>query len=737
MRGLRAPLLLALFLLTLPGRAVAAGGTYPSAGGTTIVANTCPVDQVANGISAAGVLSCTAAGVGVVTSITGTVDQVTVGGTAAVPVLSLPNPIVRNLTGNVTGNVTGSAGSTTGNAATATALAADGANCSAGQFPLGVDASGAAQTCTALPTTIVGTANQIAASAATGTVTLSIPTSPTLPGTTTGTFSGALTGNASTATALAADGANCSAGSFPLGVDASGAAQSCTVATTGTVTSVAQTVPQEHAISGSPVTTTGTLAITRAAVNAIGNLGASPTINWNSGVTQSGTLNANATVAFSNPVSGQLYQLILLQDATGARTVTWPAAVVWPDGTALTVNPTASTRTLVTLWYDGTNYQAWLDGGTLRAVSLTLNSGTTGSVAIGDGTNVTTVIASTGMNYSLDAAGTDTYVGTISPAIAAYVTGAQYVLKVATANTGAATVNLNGLGAKSIVKVIGGVTTALVTGDILADQIVYLAYDGTNMQMQSVLASTVTATSTTTLTNKTLSGNTATNLISGSGTLTLNTSGTVTAPNATDTLVAKATTDTLTNKTIDAEGTGNVVSLPFRIFLPAAGCDNVTAGTLWDLPTSTPAVATCVTGSNIQKGVLAYADTSGGFSAQITLALPADWTTTGGVDVSLYWTTTATSGNAKWSVSTACTLVDATATDDPTFNTANTVTTAAPGTASRVQTSTIAGMTMTGCTTATAALLHLKVFRDGADAADTIAATANLIGLMLTLRRAI
>lgn len=52
------------------------------------------------------------------------------------------------------------------------------------------------------------------------------------------------------------------------------------------------------------------------------------------------------------------------------------------------------------------------------------------------------------------------------------------------------------------------------------------------------------------LTNKTLNGNTATNLISGSGTLTLNTSGTVTVPNATDTLVGLATTDTLTNKTL-------------------------------------------------------------------------------------------------------------------------------------------------------------------------------------------
>lgn len=97
----------------------------------------------------------------------------------------------------------------TGTASLATALAANGANCSAGQFPLGVDASGAAETCTALPTTITGTANQITASASTGAITLSIPTSPTLPGTTTGTFSGNLTGNvtgtASLATALVAD----------------------------------------------------------------------------------------------------------------------------------------------------------------------------------------------------------------------------------------------------------------------------------------------------------------------------------------------------------------------------------------------------------------------------------------------------------------------------------------------------------------------------------------------------
>lgn len=44
-----------------------------------------------------------------------------------------------------------------------------------------------------------------------------------------GSATGSITGNAGTATALAANGANCSAGSYPLGVDASGATESCTV----------------------------------------------------------------------------------------------------------------------------------------------------------------------------------------------------------------------------------------------------------------------------------------------------------------------------------------------------------------------------------------------------------------------------------------------------------------------------------------------------------------------------
>ncbi len=79
--------------------------------------------------------------------------------------------------------------------------------------------------------------------------------------------SGTWSGNAGTATALAANGTNCSAGNYPLGVDASGNSESCTLATTGTVTSIAT----NNGITGGTITTTGTIGL--ATINA-GVLGA-------------------------------------------------------------------------------------------------------------------------------------------------------------------------------------------------------------------------------------------------------------------------------------------------------------------------------------------------------------------------------------------------------------------------------------------------------------------------------
>lgn len=79
------------------------------------------------------------------------------------------------------------------------------------------------------------------------------------------------------------------------------------------------------------------------------------------------------------------------------------------------------------------------------------------------------------------ASGTDTYTATLSPAISSYSTGLQVLIKFTNANTGAATLNLNTLGAKSIVDTHG---LALSEGYIQAGSYQTLVYDGTNFQIK-------------------------------------------------------------------------------------------------------------------------------------------------------------------------------------------------------------------------------------------------------------
>ena len=58
------------------------------------------------------------------------------------------------------------------------------------------------------------------------------------------------------------------------------------------------------------------------------------------------------TLSFSNvPAAGKVYSLTLFlnQDATGSRTVTWPAAVKWASGTAPTLTTTANKTDIVSL----------------------------------------------------------------------------------------------------------------------------------------------------------------------------------------------------------------------------------------------------------------------------------------------------------------------------------------------------------------------------------------------------
>ena len=92
-----------------------------------------------------------------------------------------------------------------------------------------------------------------------------------------------------------------------------------------------------------------------------GNLGATPTIVWANGQKQKGTLNAGAAIAFDfTGVGIGHYQLRLIQDATGGRTVSWgtgtPGSGRWlGSASAPAINAAATGETIVSIFWDGTN----------------------------------------------------------------------------------------------------------------------------------------------------------------------------------------------------------------------------------------------------------------------------------------------------------------------------------------------------------------------------------------------
>lgn len=86
-----------------------------------------------------------------------------------------------------------------------------------------------------------------------------------------------------------------------------------------------------------------------------GNSSTAITVNWNQGEFQKVTMTGDATFTLSNPVAGKRYQLRLIEDATGHRSPTWPAAIKWPAGSAPTLSA-ATKIDVITLFYDGTNY---------------------------------------------------------------------------------------------------------------------------------------------------------------------------------------------------------------------------------------------------------------------------------------------------------------------------------------------------------------------------------------------
>jgi len=93
-------------------------------------------------------------------------------------------------------------------------------------------------------------------------------------------------------------------------------------------------------------------------LNAAGNTGVAQTLTLANGNFVTSTLTGNCTFTFSmtgvNSSNAYSFTLVLANDATAGRTITWPASVKWPNATVPTRTTTAGKTDVYTFFtYDG------------------------------------------------------------------------------------------------------------------------------------------------------------------------------------------------------------------------------------------------------------------------------------------------------------------------------------------------------------------------------------------------
>lgn len=86
--------------------------------------------------------------------------------------------------------------------------------------------------------------------------------------------------------------------------------------------------------------------------------GASHSFDLSASRTHKLTLTANCALSFSGQVDGESYTIVLVQDATGGRTVTWPSSVKWEGGSPPTLATPAASVDMVVLRFDGSDFLA-------------------------------------------------------------------------------------------------------------------------------------------------------------------------------------------------------------------------------------------------------------------------------------------------------------------------------------------------------------------------------------------
>jgi hypothetical protein len=189
-----------------------------------------------------------------------------------------------------------------------------------------------------------------------------------------------------------------------------------------------------------------------------------------------------------------------------------------PSGTVNNTNP-------IVLDAGGrTPEQIFVNGGVLYKFILKNSA----NVTIGTYDNIPAIDDPTTFNNLITVTGTNTLIGTSTPPNNVYAAGMTLSFVIANTNTGAVTIDVDGLGAKEIT--VG--TTTLIAGQLNAGGIAAIEYDGTRFQLMNASGAAaftnLTATSIT-ATNITTTNTTTTNLrvstitdLAGGNTATIN-----------------------------------------------------------------------------------------------------------------------------------------------------------------------------------------------------------------------
>jgi hypothetical protein len=162
-------------------------------------------------------------------------------------------------------------------------------------------------------------------------------------------------------------------------------------------------------------------------------------------------------------------------------------------------------------------------------------------------------------------------------------------------------------------------------------------------------------------------------------------------------------------QTVNPDGSLVGVSQIVTQHLHMCRTNNVTAAPIWDLPASSAATPTDVTGTNVHKCVLNFAN---GQSAQYTLAITSSELSTVTIDsVMIAWSSAQTSATGTFTLQAGCRALSATGTDDQAFQVwFAPAKDTSPGTANRMTKTSGTNVALGGtCTAATDQMLHLKI----------------------------